>query len=70
VAHTEARFWDRKAEGYSKQPVGIFVTSTPCIADTMKFLFKVMAPIGRFEIDLQWQADVRKSPFIIAKKPA
>jgi ubiquinone/menaquinone biosynthesis C-methylase UbiE len=29
------------------KPGGIFVTSTACIADTMKF-FKVIAPIGRF----------------------
>jgi 2-polyprenyl-3-methyl-5-hydroxy-6-metoxy-1,4-benzoquinol methylase len=29
------------------KPGGIFVTSTTCIADTMKF-FKVIAPIGKF----------------------
>ena len=29
------------------KPGGIFVTSTACIGDTMKF-FKVIAPIGRF----------------------
>jgi ubiquinone/menaquinone biosynthesis C-methylase UbiE len=28
------------------KPGGVFVTSTPCIADTMKF-FKLIAPIGR-----------------------
>jgi len=28
------------------EPGGIFVTSTPCIGDTMKF-FKIIAPIGR-----------------------
>ncbi len=29
------------------KPGGIFVTSTACIADTMKF-FKIIAPIGKF----------------------
>ena len=29
------------------KPGGIFVTSTACLGDTMKF-FKVVAPIGRF----------------------
>ncbi len=29
------------------KPSGIFVTSTACIGDTMKF-FKVIAPIGKF----------------------
>ncbi len=29
------------------EPGGIFVTSTACIGDTMKF-FKVIAPIGNF----------------------
>lgn len=29
------------------KPGGIFVTSTPCIGDTMKF-FKLAAPIGKF----------------------
>ena len=29
------------------KPGGIFVTSTACIGDTMKF-FKVVAPIGKF----------------------
>ena len=29
------------------KPGGIFVTSTPCLGDTMKFL-KVVAPIGQF----------------------
>ena len=28
------------------KPGGVFVTSTPCIGDTMKF-FKIIAPIGR-----------------------
>ena len=29
------------------KPGGVFVTSTPCLGDTMKF-FKVIAPVGRF----------------------
>jgi len=29
------------------KPGGIFVTSTPCLGDTMKF-FKIIGPIGRF----------------------
>ena len=29
------------------KPGGLFVTSTPCLGDTMKF-FKVIAPIGKF----------------------
>ena len=29
------------------KPGGIFVTSTPCLGDTMKY-FKIIAPIGKF----------------------
>jgi len=29
------------------KPGGIFVTSTPCLGDTMKF-FKIIGPVGRF----------------------
>jgi 2-polyprenyl-3-methyl-5-hydroxy-6-metoxy-1,4-benzoquinol methylase len=43
---------DNKEEVIAKvhkmlKPGGIFVTSTACIGDTMKF-FKVIAPIGKF----------------------
>ena len=43
---------DNKEEVIAKfhrllKPGGVFVTSTACIADTMKF-FKVVAPVGRF----------------------
>jgi len=43
---------DNKEEVIAKvhkmlKPGGVFVTSTACIGDTMKF-FKVIAPIGRF----------------------
>ena len=29
------------------KPGGVFITSTPCIGDTMKF-FKIIVPVGRF----------------------
>ena len=77
----------------SLKPGGVFISSTSCLADSLKII-RLIAPIGRFlglmpvvkvfttkdllallqaqgfEIEYQWQPDISKAIFIVAKKPA